>query len=168
MRTTTTTTTYGWGVLMPCMAVVIRPWTLASLQRRDGARRVFHRPRKALIACTKARSAVRLLGEFARRARLGGAAHRGMLVRRSDYWYWKEGLYVAWGVDRPLLSMACVGSIPSKINLCLCVKKGSKVLDLKRGPWRGQRTGHQSLLPSRRGSMSSEAYLLLVTWYIEG
>ena len=33
--------TWGGGVLSMCMAVVVWPWTLAFLQCRDGARRVF-------------------------------------------------------------------------------------------------------------------------------
>lgn len=36
---------------------------------------------------------------------------------------------VAWWIDRLLLSMICVGSIPGVINFFLC-EKGSKVLDL--------------------------------------
>ena len=49
-------------------------------------------------------------------------------------------LTIAWWVGRLLLSMACVGSIASVINLFLC-EKGSEALDLNivrgegRAPW---------------------------------
>ena len=44
------------GVLISCVAVVLRPWTLVSLQCRDGAREVF--TDQVDIACF-ARSALR-------------------------------------------------------------------------------------------------------------
>ena len=48
---------YGRGVLKSCMAAVVRSWTLASLQCRDGARRVF--TDQADIGLHQARSVVR-------------------------------------------------------------------------------------------------------------
>ena len=36
---------------------------------------------------------------------------------------------LAWWVDRPFLSIVCIGSIPRMINFFLC-EKGSKVFDL--------------------------------------
>ena len=41
----------GGSIIMPCMAVVVRPYTFASLQCRDGTGRVFTDQEDA--ACTK-------------------------------------------------------------------------------------------------------------------
>ena len=54
----------GWGVVMSCMAVVLRPRTLASLQCRDekctcDARRVVTEPGKTLLLAPSAKRNLR-------------------------------------------------------------------------------------------------------------
>ena len=66
---------------------------------------------------------------------------------------------VAWWIDRLLLSMICVGSIPGVINFFLC-EKGSKVLDFS--IVRGEKRAPEIITRSQRDSMNSETYLLLV------
>ena len=69
---------------------------------------------------------------------------------------------IAWWVDRPFLSMACVGSIPSMIRFFLC-EKSSKVLDLCIG--RGEGRAPEIIVTKSATFMNSETNIFLVALY---